>query len=131
MANRAFPLGALAQENLNHTQRLLMGIAPYGNVSIRCFYGCSNEVLRRFLRFFVPLPEIWDIESPRISAVILQKKMAAVGSKGKRSIVNYKDLNAISFVVLYDAARKSMGNFFEVDRLIEKRQVGHVSCYIT
>ena len=74
-----------------------------------------------------PWPEIWDIESPRISAVILQKKMAAVGSKGKRSIVNYKDLNAISFVVFYDAARKSKGNFFEVDRLIEKRKVGHVS----
>ena len=127
MANRAFPLGALVRENLNHTQRLLMGIAPYGNVSIRCFYGCSNEVLRRFLRFFVPFPETWDIESPRISAVILQKKMAAVGSKGKRLIVNYKDLNAISFVVLYDAARKSKGNFFEVDRLIEKRKVGHVS----
>ena len=73
------------------------------------------------------MPEIWDIESPRISAVILQKKMAAVGSKGKRSIVNYKDLNAISFVVLYDTARKSKENFFEVDRLIEKRKVGHVS----
>ena len=34
---------------------------------------------------------------------------------------------AISCVVLYDTARKSKGKFFEVDRLIEKRKVGHVS----
>ena len=53
--------------------------------------------------------------------------MAPVGSKRKRSIVNYKHLNAISSVVLYDTARKSKGKFFEVDRLIEKKKVGHVS----
>ena len=55
----------------------------------------------------LPLPEIWDISSPHISGVILQKKMVAAGSKRKRSNVNYKDLDAISSVVLYDTARKS------------------------
>lgn len=53
--------------------------------------------------------------------------MAAVGSKRKRSLVDYKNLNALSSVVLYDTARKVKGKFFEVDRLIEKRKVGHVS----
>lgn len=53
--------------------------------------------------------------------------MAAVGSKRKRSLLNYKDLNEISSVVLYDTTRKSKGKFFEVDRLIEKRKVCHVS----
>ena len=53
--------------------------------------------------------------------------MVAVGSKRKRLILNYKDLNEISSVVLYDTARKGKGKFFEMDTLIEKRKVGHVS----
>ena len=53
--------------------------------------------------------------------------MVAVSSKRKRSILNYKYLNEISSVVLYDTGRKGKGKFFEVDRLIEKRKVGHVS----
>ena len=53
--------------------------------------------------------------------------MAAVGSKRKHLILNYKDLNEISSVVLYDTARKGKEKFFQVDRLIEKRKVGHVS----
>ena len=42
--------------------------------------------------------------------------MAAIGSGRKHSVVNYKDLKAISCVVFYDTARKSKGQFFEVDR---------------
>ena len=76
---------------------------------------------------FLTLPEIWDISEPANISSNLPKKMAAVGSKRKRSIPNYKDLNEISSVVLYDTARKGKGKFFEVDRLIEKRKVGHVS----
>lgn len=53
--------------------------------------------------------------------------MVAVGSKRKRLILNYKDLNEISPFVLYDTARKGKEKFLEVDRLIEKRKVGHVS----
>ena len=73
------------------------------------------------------LPEIWDIlELANISGN-LPKKMAAVGSKRKRLILNYKDLNEISSVALYDTTRKGKEKFFEVDRLIEKRKVGQVS----
>ncbi|KAJ7386844.1 La ribonucleoprotein [Desmophyllum pertusum] len=56
--------------------------------------------------------------------------MAAVGSKRKHSLVDYKNLNALSSVVLYDTARKVKGKFFEVDRLIEKRKVGHNKEYL-
>ena len=73
------------------------------------------------------LPEIWDILEPANISGNLPKKMAAVGSKRKRSILNYKDLNEISSVALYDTTRKGKEKFFEVDRLIEKRKVGHVS----
>ena len=76
---------------------------------------------------FSTLPEIWDILEPANISGNLPKKTAAVGSKRKRLILNYKDLNEISSVVLYDTARKGKGKFFEVDRLIEKRKVGHVS----
>ena len=73
------------------------------------------------------LPEIWDILEPANISGNLPKKMAAVGSKRKRSILNYKDLNEISSVALYDTTRKGKEKFFQVDRLIEKRKVGHVS----
>ena len=76
---------------------------------------------------FSTLPEIWDILDPANISGNLPKKTAAVGLKRKRSILNYKDLNEISSVVLYDTARKGKGKFFEVDRLIEKRKVGYVS----
>ena len=76
---------------------------------------------------FSTLPEIWDILEPANISGNLPKKTAAVGSKRKRLILNYKDLNKISSVVLYDTARKGKGKFFEVDRLIEKRKVGYVS----
>ena len=76
---------------------------------------------------FSPLPEIWDILEPANISGNLPKKMVAVGSKRKRLILNYKDLNEISSFVLYDTARKGKEKFFEVDRLIEKRKVGHVS----
>lgn len=76
---------------------------------------------------FLTLPEIWDILEPANISGNLPKKMAAVGSKRKHLILNYKDLNEISSVVLYDTARKGKEKFFEVDRLIEKRKVGHVS----
>ena len=76
---------------------------------------------------FSTLPEIWDILEPANISANLPKKTAAVGSTRKRLILNYKDLNEISSVVLYDTARKGKGKFFEVDRLIEKRKVGYVS----
>ena len=76
---------------------------------------------------FSTLPEIWDILEPANISGNLPKKTAAVGSTRKRLILNYKDLNEISSVVLYDTARKGKGKFFEVDRLIEKRKVGYVS----
>ena len=76
---------------------------------------------------FSTLPEIWDILEPANISGNLPKKTAAVGSKRKHSILNYKDLNEISSVVLYDTARKGKGKFFQVDRLIEKRKVGYVS----
>lgn len=76
---------------------------------------------------FSTLPEIWDILEPANISGNLPKKTAAVGSKRKHLILNYKDLNEISSVVLYDTARKGKGKFFEVDRLIEKRKVGYVS----
>ena len=76
---------------------------------------------------FSTLPEIWDILEPANISGNLPKKTAAVGSKRKRLILNYKDLNEISSFVLYDTARKGKEKFFEVDRLIEKRKVGYVS----
>ena len=76
---------------------------------------------------FSTLPEIWDILEPANISGNLPKKTAAVGSKRKHLILNYKDLNEISSVVLYDTARKGKGKFFEVDRLVEKRKVGYVS----
>ena len=62
--------------------------------------------------FFTIARNLGHLEPAHISGN-LTEKMAAVGSKRKRSIVNCKDLNAISCVVLYDTARKSKGNFLK------------------
>ena len=48
-------------------------------------------------------------------------------AKRRHSGVDYRNLHYLSSVVLYDTSKRPRNNFFNVDRIIEKRNVGHVS----
>ena len=48
-------------------------------------------------------------------------------AKRKHLAVDYQNLHYLSSVVLYDTSKKPRNKFFNVDRIIEKRKVGHVS----
>ena len=57
--------------------------------------------------------------------------------KRSRQIVDYKQLNALSSVVLYDTGkrngtgkRKKNSGFYEVERVVTRRRIGHVSCVL-
>ena len=52
-----------------------------------------------------------------------------ISSKRAGKIVDYKQLNALSSVVLYDTGKKKKNaSFYEVERVITRRRVCHVSC---
>ena len=65
---------------------------------------------------------------------ILQKQsnMATNTSKRSRNVVDYKQLNALSSVVLYDTSivkrKRTCGSFYQVERIITRRRICHVSC---
>ena len=84
--------------------------------------GHSNNVLR--------IPEYLQIS---ISVLFKRAmKMATVKNTEvqKRSrTVDYRQLNSFSSAVLYDTARRSKkSKLFEVERVITRRRIRHVSC---
>ena len=44
-----------------------------------------------------------------------------------RANVDYRNLHLLSSAVLYNTARKPSGKLLKVDRIVDKRRVGHVS----
>jgi hypothetical protein len=58
--------------------------------------------------------------------------MATNTSKRSRNVVDYKQLNALSSVVLYDTStvkrKRTCGSFYQVERIITRRRICHVSC---
>ena len=51
-------------------------------------------------------------------------------ARRKNVVVDYKQLNAFSSVVLYDTKKKAKRNnrtFYEVERVIARRRISHVS----
>jgi hypothetical protein len=60
------------------------------------------------------------------------KMASSTGLKRERREIDYKQLNSLSSVVLYDTARKSRhkGKLYEVERIITRRTVRYVSAYL-
>lgn len=64
-----------------------------------------------------------------------ESKMAVNNTRVKRSsgpCVGYSELNSLSSATLYDTVpKRKRGRLFEVERIIARRKVAHVSVFYT
>ena len=91
------------------------------------FIHCHRSEVK-IICYVVSWPEICDIE-PIFCQRLTALKLKMVAKRLSTRMTDYVQLDNFSSVVLYDnlAPRKKKGKIFEVERIITRKKINHVS----